>query len=229
MLLSINEIIGDKRIVNIEEIQSVERISNEKYILKIDDGSSAVIEGHSDSVGWYSFEDESIVLECGRNNPVYVTGKEFDKLRKFVDKLEVYENLKMVSVQRWKRSMLFVIVPVDVNLESERDYNRAHRSGNVLYASTDETYAAKFLNRYGDFQFKKSPEGATIITDELFETFKDHQFPFFIDKPLYKIGDRLVYESYTCYNGYDGTCRCISHPRKEWRDFKSNKIIFAIK
>jgi hypothetical protein len=28
--------------------------------------------------------------------------------------------------------------------------------------------------------------------------------------------DKLYYNDHTCLNGYDGTCRCLSHPRKHW-------------
>lgn len=224
----LKEIIGDHRVYDIKEIQEVKRISGTEYMVKINDGSSAIIAGHSDSVNWLSCA-ESIILECGRN-PIYIKGEdeEFDELRKFVDKLEVYESLKMISIQRWRRSMLFVIVPLNVNLENERDFNIAESSANVLYATKDDYYARKFLERYGNFEFKKSPEGATIVTPELFEEFKYHKFPYFIEEPIYKIGDRLIYESFTCTNGYDGTCRCINHPRKEWRDVKTNKKVFVI-
>lgn len=232
MLFSVKEmreIIGDRKVISIKDVKEVQRVSEGEYMVKVTDGSSAVIEGHSDSVDWLDCEDGRIVLECGRKNPIYITGldEEIDDLRKFRDRLDVYKSLKMVRIQRWGRSPLFVVVPVDVDLEDERDYNRANRSANVLYASTDEYFTRKFLARYGDFEFKKSPEGATIITDELFETFKDHEYPFFIDEPVYKIGDRLIYESYTCLSGFAGTCRCINHPRKEWRD-SSNKIIFML-
>lgn len=236
MLWNDNELkkyIEDRKVISIKEVKDVKRASNDndKYIVKFTDGSSAVIEGHSDSVGWYSYEEgDRIVLECGRNNPTYITGldEEFDELRKFVDKLEVYESLKMVSVQRWRRSMLFAVVPVDVNIKNEREYNIAERSGNVLLATMDDYYGRNFLARYGDFEFKMSPEGATIITPELFETFKYHEYPYFLDEPVYKIGDRLIYESYTCLSGFAGTCRCINHPRKEWRDVKTNKKVFVI-
>jgi hypothetical protein len=28
--------------------------------------------------------------------------------------------------------------------------------------------------------------------------------------------DFLLYNDYTCTQGFDGTCQCLSHPRKSW-------------
>lgn len=36
--------------------------------------------------------------------------------------------------------------------------------------------------------------------------------------------DDLHYNSYTCLQGYDGTCRCISHQRKVWDSYSLSDL-----
>ena len=35
---------------------------------------------------------------------------------------------------------------------------------------------------------------------------------------LVKVGNRVFFNDYTCWGGYDGTCNCYSHPRKSWQE-----------
>lgn len=53
---------------------------------------------------------------------------------------------------------------------------------------------------------------AEVMTEAEFRAIEDEK-----DTPVYVVvGDKLYYNSYTCYAGFDGTCNCFSHPRKEW-------------
>ncbi len=55
---------------------------------------------------------------------------------------------------------------------------------------------------------------AEEMTEEEFAKIKNKK-----DTPefVHIIGsDELLYNDYTCWNGFDGTCRCLNHPRKSW-------------
>lgn len=67
------------------------------------------------------------------------------------------------------------------------------------------------------------------MTREQFDTIKDKK-----DTPIYvAVEGHVYYNEHTCLDGYAGTCRCMSHPKKSWREYfpetlSWGKTVFSI-
>ncbi|MBR5297766.1 MAG: hypothetical protein IKU29_07875 [Parabacteroides sp.] len=80
--------------------------------------------------------------------------------------------------------------------------------------NTNEMKNKKTYQVYSAFADSFIEVSAEEMTDEEFDAIKNKK-----DTPefVHIVGtDRLMYNEHTCLHGYDGTCRCISHPRKSW-------------
>lgn len=62
------------------------------------------------------------------------------------------------------------------------------------------------------FGLRSLRQQAVIMSEDEFAGIKNEK-----ETPSYVVvGNKLFYNSYTCCAGFDGTCNCVSHPRKEW-------------
>lgn len=60
----------------------------------------------------------------------------------------------------------------------------------------------------------------TKVSNAFFNEEKWVKYPHYIGtSKAFLVENKVYYEEYTCYSGYDGTCRCISHPRRKWREY----------
>lgn len=76
----------------------------------------------------------------------------------------------------------------------------------------------------GTFDYK-----AVVLTEEEWQNVCSKEF----GPDLVSVDGRIFYEEYTCHGGYSGTCNCINHPRKSWREYlpeeeRFGDIVFEI-
>lgn len=68
---------------------------------------------------------------------------------------------------------------------------------------------------YHAFAGREVEYDAEVMTSEEFDDICDKE-----DTPDFVVVDgTILYNESTCHSGYSGTCNCISHYRKSWREY----------
>lgn len=70
-----------------------------------------------------------------------------------------------------------------------------------------------FRTIYSDEVMKT--EEMPVMTRAEFEDIADEKYP----PETVLVDDKVYHCIHTCLGGYDGTCRCINHPRRTWATY----------